>query len=166
MGCDYREGEGPRKTEAATSGVDGDGGAESTMQGGCVRSCDAMLPTTTNCERPLLSALRVQLQTGSSRDEPIDKTFLSSSIAQRDLDLLCGSHERRSRRLRCRSDRDGFAAPTMCDGIVPRSSAAAMTSAGRSIWAPSGYAYASSGEYAGGSTLSASRCAGDELWET
>lgn len=101
--------------------------------------CDAMLPTTTiNCERPLLSALRVQLQTGSSCDEPIDKTFLSSSIARRDFLDMHPTHERRSRRLRCRSDRDGFAAPTMCEGIVPRSSAAAMTSAGRSICAPSG----------------------------
>ena len=44
-----------------------------------------------------------------------------------------------------------FALPIAEGGIVPPSRAAVITSAGKSICTPSGYAYASSGEYAGGS---------------
>ena len=40
--------------------------------------------------------------------------------------------------------------PIMLAGMVPRSSAAAIISAGRSICTPSEYANASRGEYAGG----------------
>ena len=45
-----------------------------------------------------------------------------------------------------------FDAPIAEGGSVPPSSAAVMTSAGRSICTPSEYVYASRGEYAGGST--------------
>ena len=46
-----------------------------------------------------------------------------------------------------------FDCPTELGGILPPSSAAAITSAGRSMWTPSTYVKASNGEYAGGSFL-------------
>ena len=59
-------------------------------------------------------------------------------------------YHRLSRLLRCRSEREEFILPIMLAGIVPRSRAAAIISAGRSICTPSEYANASRGEYAGG----------------
>ncbi len=109
----------------AWNGLDGGMGWRDDMIGYNARMRARCDHTSTNCERPRLSAPSYKYSLDQAMTNPTINILLESSSLP--------THDLLSRRLLCLSEREAFPVPITFGGRVPLSNAAAMTSAGRSI---------------------------------